>query len=800
MHSRTLSIAIAVGFAILEGGCGPAGSSGQGATNDVYSIGLTVPDVAALPRCSAGLSGTVAFVSSPPSLWECSSQRWQNIDCTNRNAGAVAYASRTQVLLACVSGTWMQIAIPPGAPGPQGPAGATGPQGPTGDSGAQGPTGATGPQGPAGENSLVVVSVEPRGTNCALGGLRVDTGLDLNADGVLEDVEIQHTAYVCVTGANEGGVDAGGSAASGGGAGTAGANGGAGAAGSGEGGTGGGTTGAAGAQVTDAGADAGHSADASREGGATCSQPLADRVWADITTASSPATIQAIVAGEVWGMSIGKLVRWDGTTWVAVTVPFTWATTLGVVRGSSANDVWVTNGGAALFRWDGANWNDLSPPGLPSGSRVIEMRVLGPNEAWLINSYPLPVDPQTGNQFNQSMVLHWDGSGWMQVPLPAEAQPVANLVSLWATASNDVWMGGDIIQPQVTQNGHLFHWDGTTIRAVDFGPFQGTRQFIMGIWASASNDVWVAGGSAIGAKLSHYDGSAWTEIGIPTAQGDFTGVWGWCASSLWAISNGGIWHYDGTIWSQSSSKLAFLLAVSGTGSDDAWVSGTYTNGSVLSLRLQPNTCGDQVIGPGEQCDPPTTVSVHNGGPICDSTCHLATCGNLVIDPGETCDPPNETTCDDGCQSIPIVCGDGIVQPGETCEIPSAYLCQNCQLTTCGQCFYASGFPGAPNGGTACSGLDLADTRNCEALVSCMAPGLASCEFRGNGPLGCYCTDATCSQGANGPCASQVQALAHSQDPAVVIPQISNSQTPVGRVFSVMNKFGTSSCGRSCSGG
>src|SRR5450631_1344115 len=116
MYSRTLTVAISLGLAILEGGCGGSGSSGQGATNDVYSIGLTVPGVAALPRCTGGLSGTVAFVSSPPTLLECTGGRWQEIDCTNHNAGAVAYASRTQVLLACVSDSWMQIAIPAGAP------------------------------------------------------------------------------------------------------------------------------------------------------------------------------------------------------------------------------------------------------------------------------------------------------------------------------------------------------------------------------------------------------------------------------------------------------------------------------------------------------------------------------------------------------------------------------------------------------------------------------------------------------------------------------------------------------------
>jgi streptogramin lyase len=247
MYCRALIVASSLGLALLASGCGQGGSSGQGPANSAYSIGLTVPGTSALPRCNASLSGTVAFVSSPLSLWECSGQRWHPIECTNQNAGAVAYASQTQVLLACAGGTWTQIAIPEGPPGPQGPGGPVGPQGPPGDSGAVGPTGATGPQGPPGENSLVIVNVEPPGTNCGLGGLRVDTGLDSNSDGLLEMGEIQHTAYVCSSAAGAGGggesrdaaidapVDAGPGQDGGGGAGVGGA--------AGQGGTGGGSGG-----------------------------------------------------------------------------------------------------------------------------------------------------------------------------------------------------------------------------------------------------------------------------------------------------------------------------------------------------------------------------------------------------------------------------------------------------------------------------------------------------------------------------------------------------------------------------
>jgi hypothetical protein len=105
-----------------------------------------------------------------------------------------------------------------GATGAQGPTGATGAQGPQGDAGpqgpvgAQGPTGATGAQGPQGDagpqgapgvtgtsghNSLTSLTPEPAGSNCANGGVKVQTGVDVNDDGVLEPSEVNATQYVC---------------------------------------------------------------------------------------------------------------------------------------------------------------------------------------------------------------------------------------------------------------------------------------------------------------------------------------------------------------------------------------------------------------------------------------------------------------------------------------------------------------------------------------------------------------------------------------------------------------------------
>ncbi|MBS1507135.1 MAG: hypothetical protein JSS79_10865 [Bacteroidetes bacterium] len=58
--------------------------------------------------------------------------------------------------------------------------------------------------GPMGINSLVSITSEPSGSNCAAGGLRIDVGPDANRNGSLDLSEIKSTQFVCngVNGAN----------------------------------------------------------------------------------------------------------------------------------------------------------------------------------------------------------------------------------------------------------------------------------------------------------------------------------------------------------------------------------------------------------------------------------------------------------------------------------------------------------------------------------------------------------------------------------------------------------------------
>ncbi len=53
-------------------------------------------------------------------------------------------------------------------------------------------------------------------------------------------------------------------------------------------------------------------------------------------------------------------MHWKGTAWSSVPVPVT--NDLNAVRGSSANDIWLTGDVGTLFHYDGAVWSS-SPSG-----------------------------------------------------------------------------------------------------------------------------------------------------------------------------------------------------------------------------------------------------------------------------------------------------------------------------------------------------------------------------------------------------------------------------------------------------
>jgi cysteine-rich repeat protein len=119
-------------------------------------------------------------------------------------------------------------------------------------------------------------------------------------------------------------------------------------------------------------------------------------------------------------------------------------------------------------------------------------------------------------------------------------------------------------------------------------------------------------------------------------------------------------------------------------------------GSSLFPCDRTATCGDGVVGPGEDCDPPGSFCRGGCGPdVCvdiacreDCTCPEPVCGDFVLDPGEECDDGNAEDgdgCSADCRLEVALCGGftGIpCPPGFFCLFPPE-TCGCCDIT--GRC-------------------------------------------------------------------------------------------------------------------
>ncbi len=177
-------------FGPKSSGTWPAGISLIGATGPQGAIGLTG---ATGPQGPTGLMGATgpqgsAGAQGPNGLTGATGPQGP----TGLTGAAGAMGPQGPAGLTGVTG-------PQGVTGQQGPIGLTGATGATGATGPQGTIGLTGATGSNGLNSLIKTTLEPASSNCSAGGIKVETGIDANSNGVLDALEIQtaQTKYVC---------------------------------------------------------------------------------------------------------------------------------------------------------------------------------------------------------------------------------------------------------------------------------------------------------------------------------------------------------------------------------------------------------------------------------------------------------------------------------------------------------------------------------------------------------------------------------------------------------------------------
>src|SRR5215469_9629424 len=261
--------------------------------------------------------------------------------------------------------------------------------------------------------------------------------------------------------------------------------------------------------------------------------------------------------------------QWNGSAWQAITPPSSFVNSSGspnvsAAGTSAAGNTWVfalkgqnSNPEYAL-EWNGSAWKVFH---LSNKNDVLGTAVFGPGNVWEFGQKP---GSGANLGYGPAWVLHYDGSAWRPVTVPA--------TPVWSSAvsATDIWALGPSAATvnKRTQVTVAVHWDGSswhTLALPKLTPVDGQPWVPDGIVAQSARQVWVeetvavnpGGGTAPpGVTLLHWDGKTWAVVArdlkhrySPGLTSDGHGGF-WLISNILSRSAGHIIHYADGRWSR----------------------------------------------------------------------------------------------------------------------------------------------------------------------------------------------------------------------------------------------------------
>ena len=222
-----------------------------------------------------------------------------------------------------------------------------------------------------------------------------------------------------------------------------------------------------------------------------------------------------------------------------------------LVAGSSMSDLWVV---ASRNPWidqyllhnDGQGWNEVPLPKDLARFYSGDMVANAPNDVWLLAPHG---------------VARFDGRDWIRSDFPGleGAGPgEVEFLDLEVTAPDDAWVTGNLYDRATeTWSPAILHWDGS---AWDWS-YRGSTDAdapsrLVAVSAWGPNDVWAAGiegGRHPGPVTLHWDGTAWTTRpvhgpGVQTAPIDSFGLAAIGPDDALMTVDRGVVRWDGGRW------------------------------------------------------------------------------------------------------------------------------------------------------------------------------------------------------------------------------------------------------------
>ncbi len=264
------------------------------------------------------------------------------------------------------------------------------------------------------------------------------------------------------------------------------------------------------------------------------------------------------------------IARWNGTRWTRVSSPNKGNSFLAGVAAASSSDIWAagTSGGGNAFtlHWNGTAWSIVPSPAKGPASSLAGVAAVSGSDAWAAGYYC----PSSSCSTFRTLILHWNGTAWTQVPSPnPDPSGFPALSAVTATSGTDAWAVGTRCISGCGTGANVFqalllHWNGNTWSQV---PSPSTNvPFLFGAAAASRTSAWAVGTDIhFKSVILHWNGTKWSTVPSPNPVPVATLLRGAAATSpsdAWAVGYGGplggagstvILHWNGTAWSAVKS-------------------------------------------------------------------------------------------------------------------------------------------------------------------------------------------------------------------------------------------------------
>lgn len=240
--------------------------------------------------------------------------------------------------------------------------------------------------------------------------------------------------------------------------------------------------------------------------------------------------------------------------------------TLGGVAGDTLTNLWTvgndTDPSSGLAQtltehWNGTSWSVIPSPNVSSvNSALSAVAVLSPSDAWAVGSSGFSAYGSL-----QTLIEHWNGTSWQIVASPSPG-PLSFLTSVTALAANNVWAAGVTGTDSTSDEQTLIeHWNGSVWSVVASPNRPLPTNYLAGISAVSSSDIWAVGRSEFNQSLTeHWNGTSWSIVASPNVGAVDNILWSVAAvaaNDVWTVGetdSGGnpqplVEHWNGTSWS-----------------------------------------------------------------------------------------------------------------------------------------------------------------------------------------------------------------------------------------------------------